>query len=584
MCGLSFRQHNPLFNPVKFTGGAFMPHLTVKNRLVLILAGVLVIFAVIGTTAWFSTSKTGRAVSLARAQSEKVDRILEIRDNILATQVHALRSIQAYGALGIVPQELMTLMKAGVASMENSLPVIAGFAAEIGKEDLVQTAADAVAADKKILEKDLPGMMFMGGSDKDLLNLQNNLEQNTETLSDVLTQIMQPAKVEVENALGAAETVSVQGTILMVLVVVLAAAGLTPAMFFAIRSIVAPLTRLQSDMGRMVEGDLEVEIADAKRHDELGHMAKALQVFRDNAYEQLQLKEESELAGQQKALRQAQVERLIADFRNKVVQRLSLVNDGMSTLGGSAKSLQGAVESSAEQSEGAASASENASSSVQMVAAAAEELAASIAEIDRQVRQTSQAAEEATQVASETNGKVSGLSEGAQKIGDVVSLIQAIAEQTNLLALNATIEAARAGEAGRGFAVVAAEVKELADQTSKATEEISHQIATIQSATGETVSAIELISQKIEGVNSFAAMIATAVSQQGAATSEISQNVNTAAQGTQKATDNITSVYQTSSELKVSSQEMTKVTDDIRAEAQALEDEISGFLTEVAAA
>ncbi|MDJ0929990.1 MAG: cache domain-containing protein [Breoghania sp.] len=287
--------------------------------------------------------------------------------------------------------------------------------------------------------------------------------------------------------------------------------ALAAASFVLVRSITRPLKNLGSVMDSLREGRKDITIAEAEKSDEIDDMARAVEIFRLNAIEQDRLEQEQQSNHVAREQRQQRTEALLETFRGTSQRLLGELEETNSGLESTALSLDGVATASAEQAREAAGTSEEASDNVQSVASASEQLASSITEISQQVARTTNIAIEATEAAQSTNNKVASLAETAQKIGDVVSLIQEIAEQTNLLALNAIIEAARAGEAGHGFAVVAAEVKELAPQTSKVTEEIGTQVAAIQSSTDEAVAAIGHISKTVGSMNEYTAAIATAV-------------------------------------------------------------------------
>ncbi len=303
-----------------------------------------------------------------------------------------------------------------------------------------------------------------------------------------------------------------------------------------------PIKVMTALMGRLAKGDLDVQLDDADRRDEIGAMAKAVVVFRDNAREAQRLTREKAAEDAARAARAQRLEALMRGYEEKVsavIARLAMAADGMS---GVVATLKTATQQADERGVAVASASEEASANVQTVAAAAEELASSVSEIGRQVHHSAGVARRAVERAGNASQVVSTLSSGAQKIGEIVEMINGIASQTNLLALNATIEAARAGDAGKGFAVVASEVKGLATQTAKATEDIAAQISSIQGSTGAAVTAIEEVARIIAEIDEVATSIASAIEEQNSATQEIARNIQQASAGTQEVSANIAAV------------------------------------------
>ena len=350
------------------------------------------------------------------------------------------------------------------------------------------------------------------------------------------------------------------------------------------RSITRPINTLTTDMDRLSAGYTDLSLIGLKRNDEIGAMTKAVAVFRDNALDNERLAEEQREGREARERRQTTIEQLMQNFDGEVNVVLSEVADHSRSMQDTAQVLTGIADDTSSKANSAATASEEASTNVQTVASAAEELSASIEEIGRQVGETKRIVGAASDAASDTNRKVASLDTAAQKIGEVVNLIQDIAEQTNLLALNATIEAARAGEMGKGFAVVASEVKELANQTSKATEEISSQISGIQGSTREAVDAIESIAATMTEVNKYTNAIAVAVEEQGAATAEISQNVQQAAAGTQDVAQNVAGVTASVSETSQSAGQVLTVSQAVAGQATSLRQTIAQFLEGVKAA
>ena len=361
------------------------------------------------------------------------------------------------------------------------------------------------------------------------------------------------------------------------------ALSLGAAAFFS-RLISVPIKAMTAAMGRLAAGALDAELPTADRRDEVGAMAKALVVFRDNAVEARRLAAAEAAEQQAKAARAQRLDGLLRGFESKiggVVAQLAAAAGEMTRAAGT---MTGATDQASERSSAVAAASEETSTNVQTVATAAEELAASIGEISRQVQQSAEVAQRAVRDSHGTSAVVGTLAQGVNKIGEVVELISGIASQTNLLALNATIEAARAGEAGKGFAVVASEVKGLATQTAKATEDITAQIAGIQAATKDAVTAIEAVARTIGEINDVAASIASAVEEQGAATSEIARNVQQAAAGTQYVSSNIAGVSGAVAASREVAAQVRQAADALSRQSDVLKQEVGSFLAGVAAA
>jgi methyl-accepting chemotaxis protein len=348
--------------------------------------------------------------------------------------------------------------------------------------------------------------------------------------------------------------------------------------------IVKPMARSVESLNKLAAGDLNADIFGLGRKDEIGDVAKGLEVFKANAVEKQRLDAEAATEQKKRQARADAVEKLTSGFDSTMSSVLKTVASAATELQATATSMTSTAEETSRQASAVAAASEETTTNVQTVAAATEEMSSSVGEIGRQVSQSTEIAKRAVSEAEKTNAEVQGLAEAASKIGEVVNLISDIAEQTNLLALNATIEAARAGEAGKGFAVVASEVKTLASQTAKATEEIATQIGAIQGAVTGSVEAIKGIGKTIAEISEIATTIASAVEEQGAATQEISRNVQEAAQGTSAVTENISGVNQAAGETGAAAGQVLSAAQELSRQSETLRTEVERFLVDVKAA
>jgi methyl-accepting chemotaxis protein len=373
-----------------------------------------------------------------------------------------------------------------------------------------------------------------------------------------------------------------------VVLIAIALASLLAALligwFYVGRGVVRRLVGLQGNMKAIAAGDLAVEVA-TRGSDEIAAMGEALQVFKDNMAESNRLRAERvESEKRAAAARRAEMHQLADEFHAAVGEIIQTVSSASTELEASAKTLTDTATNTQQLSSMVEIASGDASRNVDSVAAATEEMTASIAEINRQVQESNRIASDAVQQAEITDARINELSKAATRIGDVINLITSIAEQTNLLALNATIEAARAGESGKGFAVVAQEVKTLATQTSKATNEISSQIAGMQVATQESVSAIKQIGVTIGRISEIALVIAASVEQQGSATQEIVRSVQGAAESTGQVASNITEVNKGANETSSASSQVLSSAQSLSGESNRLTLEVDRFLETVRAA
>jgi methyl-accepting chemotaxis protein len=457
--------------------------------------------------------------------------------------------------------------------------------------------ATFLTPEEKGLATDLQGQMdqngavtgeilkrLASGSAAEFETTHADLLKSTQATNAALGKLTALQVREAQAEFDRSEVVAGWSRFALLIALVLAAASVAYGVYTVVVQVMRPLGGMTGSMSRLAAGDLDASVTGANRADEIGAMARAVQVFK----EAMIARRDAEAAGaieNAAKMRRAQVlDDATRSFQAQVTQLTHGLASAATEMEATAQAMSRTADRTAGQSVTVASAAEETSANVQTVAAASEEMAASIGEIAVQVARSTEMAEQAAADAAQTSAIVRGLAEGAEKIGTVVGLISGIAAQTNLLALNATIEAARAGEAGRGFAVVAGEVKELASQTARATDTIATQVDAIQGETRQAVAAIQAISATIADLRGIAVSVAAAMEEQGAATQEIVRNVTQAAQGTQSVTASIGSVTQAAGETGAASSQVLAAASELSRQSEQLGAEVSNFLATVRAA
>jgi PAS domain S-box-containing protein len=554
---------------------------TLKARLTTLVAMQAVIMVVIGAAGIYGTrSMDAKLKSIFEDRAIPLQQLAEINDHML-DNVMALRGAFIHAKIGRPDSDVADRVA------RNSATIVKLFDAYMSTylTPEEKQVADSFAAKRKtyVEEAVRPGVLLVQAGKFD--ELGDLLTAKGETLFaglkidlDKLIQIqVNEARNEFEG--GQQQYIAVLGAsiVLLVLGVLL---GILNGLFTS-RAITVPIARLNTVMDNIAQGKFGSRVV-IDRDDEIGVALRNIQAMQNKLFFDRQ--EESDTARRVAHQRKLDMERLANDFETAVGEIIETVSSASTELEASAGTLTATAERAQELTIVVAAASEEASANVQSVASATEEMSSSVSEISRQVQESARIANEAVDQARQTNDRVGELSQAAGRIGAVVELINTIAGQTNLLALNATIEAARAGEAGRGFAVVASEVKALAEQTAKATGEISQQISGIQNVTNESVSAIRDIGVTINRMSEISSTIASAVEEQGAATQEISRNVQQAAEGTIQVSSNITDVQRGASETGTASSQVLSAAQALSRDSNRLKTEVGKFLNTVRAA
>jgi methyl-accepting chemotaxis protein len=498
----------------------------------------------------------------------------------IAAQTHLVTSLISEAATAKDAAELVPIQD----RFRSATSLLARATAALANEDLKKTVAELTAfgqGNENLFALRRQELAASARADQTIIDnvaIQRQLDEAVTALVAEAETAMKQGATGLMDSIGFTRAV-----LLMVALASVLAAGCI-SVFYVRRGLVRRLTSIGSAMQKLSAGDVDLNVPAVADRDELGDMARSLEVFRAGEIERrgFAARQDAEQAAQRD--RAAAIERMIAEFRATVTTVIATVSDNVSSLETTARTLSGIAGEADNQARAASSASDTASTNVRGVAGATEELGASIGQISQQASQANAVVERASAIAQGANQQIGQLTDGANRIGDVVKLIRAIADQTNLLALNATIEAARAGEAGRGFAVVASEVKTLASQTAKATEEIAAHIGAIQSATADAVDAIRSIGEVMGDVSSFTVSIAAAVEEQSATTRTIADNVQQAASGASELAGNMATVTEAIEETNRAATAVLDATGALNAQTGTLQTAVDDFLTRVAAA
>ncbi|MBF0267046.1 MAG: HAMP domain-containing protein [Alphaproteobacteria bacterium] len=557
---------------------------TIKSKLITL--GVVAILGqsvLAGSILWVN-SILKESFAFAEMRGSQLAAVEEMRREILAIMLGAMDSIIDKDE-GKIQPERMKDMTDGLSKLSEGAKSLQVYADTAEEKQLAAGLESSVAELKTGITGNLVKAIESRAGEDAFAEIDDILDKTGDGIADNLARFEQSLRGEMDEAKKEQDGWLGRLTLISSLTYVVTALLMIVGLVITAGAIIRPVNALTKSMRRLADGDRQAEIPALSQKDEVGEMARAVDVFKQNALEMDRLRAEQDR--QKKAAeeeRRQGMHSLADNFDHSVGGVMRQVLSSVTDLETTAKNMSTIADETMRQATAVAAASQEASTNVQTVASAAEELSASIQEISRQVAQSTKVAHGAADEAERANAMVQGLAEAANRIGEVVHLINDIASQTNLLALNATIEAARAGDAGKGFAVVANEVKSLANQTAKATDEISQQISAVQGATQNAVNAIESITKVIGEVNQISTAIASAVEEQGAATQEIARNVQEASGATAEVTSHIAGVTQGAEKTGGSASHVLIAAEGLSRETEQLRQQVDGFLSGVKAA
>lgn len=555
--------------------------LSIKVQLLAVLGALGIALLMTNVAAWW-----GQARASASLDTIYKDRVVPLRDLKEISDAYAVSIVDATHKVRSGEFTWPEGSKAVSGAAENIRKLWSGYIAT----ELTTEESQRVNAAQKLMETADDGVVHLVSilkmQDQAALDafVTSELYPSIDPITDAIAGLIDLQVSQVEYEYSDTVTAFLINTVISIVLALLGLVAIIAGAFVVLKRVVKPVGQLTESMAKLARGLWETVVPATERHDEIGQMARSVEVFKKNGIENVRLQAEQAKEQEARLARAERMNRIVGNFNVVVSEIAQTLSSASTELQATAQSMSMTAEETSSQATAVAAASEQASANVQAVAAAGEELSASIAEISRQVAVSTGAAARAVEEAENANTQVNGLVAAAQQIGEVVSLISEIAGQTNLLALNATIESARAGEAGRGFAVVAAEVKSLAEQTGRATEEISSKISEIQSVSVRSAEAIQRIAKVIAEVNDVSNAIASAVHEQGAATQEISRNVMEAAAGTRDVSANITGVTEAAHSTGAASAQTLSAASELSRQSETLRRHVDSFVDEVRAA